>query len=108
MAERINVEGDGVSPQRSADILSGLAPLLRVQPELQHLCRFGAQWAAEHEAERDRWAPFHFVTQGACVVDLGGLGRTVPLSAGDVLVLPPGLRISCVARSSPLVKTHAR
>lgn len=90
MAERINVEGGRVSAQRSVDILSGLAPLLRVRPEVQHLCRFGSQWATEHEAERDRWAPFHFVTQGACVVDLGGPGRTVPLAAGDVLVLPHG------------------
>jgi AraC family transcriptional activator of mtrCDE len=90
MAERINIEGGRVSPFGTADILSGLAPLLRVRPELRDLCRFGAQWAAGHAAERDRWAPFHLVTQGACVVDLGGPGRTVPLSAGDVLVLPHG------------------
>jgi AraC family transcriptional regulator, activator of mtrCDE len=70
--------------------LSGLAPLLRVWPELQQLCRFGAQWVSDHAAESDRWAPFHFITQGACVVELSGLGRTIPLSAGDAVVLPHG------------------
>ena len=79
-----------VSTQLIANVLSGLAPLLRVRPELQHLCRFGAQWAANHPAERGRWAPFHFVTRGACIVDLSGLGRTIHLSAGDVVVLPHG------------------
>jgi hypothetical protein len=34
---------------------SGLAPLLRVRPELQQLCRFGAQWVSDHAAELDRW-----------------------------------------------------
>lgn len=90
MAERIDVEGGEVSPQQSADILSGLAPLLRVRPELQHLCRFGAQWTADHAAELDRWAPFHCITWGSCVVELSGLGRRIPLSAGDVVVLPHG------------------
>jgi hypothetical protein len=37
-----------------------------------------------------RWAPFHFVTQGACVVELSDLGRTILLSAGDALLLPRG------------------
>jgi AraC family transcriptional regulator, activator of mtrCDE len=76
--------------EQSIDALSGLAPLLRVRPELQQLCRFGAQWVADHAAESDRWAPFHFVTQGACAVELSELGRTIPLSAGDAVVLPHG------------------
>jgi AraC family transcriptional activator of mtrCDE len=53
--------------ERSFDALSGLAPLLRVRQELQLLCRFGAQWVSDHAAESDRWAPFHFITQGAPV-----------------------------------------
>jgi AraC family transcriptional regulator, activator of mtrCDE len=76
--------------ERSVDTLSGLAPLLRVRPELQQLCRFGAQWASDHAAESDRWAPFHLITEGACVVELSGRGRTIPLSAGDAVVLPHG------------------
>jgi AraC family transcriptional activator of mtrCDE len=76
--------------ERSFDALSGLASLLRVRPELQLVCWFGAQWVSDHAAESDRWAPFHFITQGACVVELSGLGRTIPLSVGDVIVLPHG------------------
>jgi AraC family transcriptional activator of mtrCDE len=77
---------------RSVDTLSGLAPLLRVRPQLQQVCRFGAQWASDHAAETGRWAPFHFVTQGACVIELSGIERSIPLSAGDVAVLPHGSR----------------
>jgi AraC family transcriptional activator of mtrCDE len=44
--------------ERSFDALSGLAPLLRMRPEIQLLCRFGAQWVSDHAAESDRWAPF--------------------------------------------------
>jgi hypothetical protein len=59
--------------------LSGLAPLLRVRP----VCRFGAQRTSEHAAEFDRWAPFHFVTRGGCLVEVSGIGHAIPLSAGD-------------------------
>jgi AraC family transcriptional activator of mtrCDE len=86
----INFEARRMNPERSVDTLSGLAPLLRVRPELQQLCRFGAQWASDHAVELDRWAPFHFVTKGACVIELSGLGRSIPLSAGDIAVLPHG------------------
>jgi hypothetical protein len=67
-----------MNPERSVDTLSGLAPLLRVRPELQQLCRFGAQWASDHAVELDCWAPFHFVTKGACVIELSGLGALDP------------------------------
>jgi AraC family transcriptional activator of mtrCDE len=81
---------NAVATGHPADALDALAPLLRVRPELQQLCRFGAQWASDHAAESDRWAPFHFITQGACVIELSGLGRSIPLSAGDAVVLPHG------------------
>jgi AraC family transcriptional activator of mtrCDE len=76
--------------EQPIDTLSGLAPLLRVRPELQLLCRFGAHWVSDHPAEAHRWAPFHFITQGACVVELSAPGRTIPLSAGDAVILPHG------------------
>ena len=57
VAERINLEAPGLP----VDSLSGLAPLLRVRPELQHLCRFGAQWSFDHSSEAEGWAPFHLL-----------------------------------------------
>lgn len=78
--------------QTLTDALNALAPLLRVRPELQQVCRFGAQWLSEHPPESGHWAPFHFVTEGACVVALQSSGREIPLSAGDAVVLPHGSR----------------
>ncbi len=86
---------------RSVDTLSGLAPLLRVRPQLQQVCRFGAQWASDHAAETGCWAPFHFVTQGACVIELSGIERSIPLSAGDVAVLPHGSRHTVRGPTTP-------
>jgi AraC family transcriptional regulator, activator of mtrCDE len=90
VAGRINVEAQRMVPPQPVDVLNALAPLLRVRPELRELCRFGAQWAADHPTEADRWAPFHFVTRGACVIDVNGRTDPVPLSAGDAVVLPHG------------------
>lgn len=89
-----------MSPARSADILSGLAPLLRVRPELQQVCWFGAQWASVHPVETG-WAPFHFVTKGACVIELSDIERSIPLSAGDVAVLPHGSRHTVRGPTTP-------
>jgi AraC family transcriptional regulator, activator of mtrCDE len=73
------------------DALSGLAPLMRVRPELQQLCRFGAQWASKHlEPESPGWAPFHIVTRGRCEVDLQGRESPIAMGQGDALVLPHG------------------
>jgi AraC family transcriptional activator of mtrCDE len=79
-----------MNPDRSVDTLSGVAPLLRVKPELQQLCRFGPQWVAEHAAEANRWAPFHLVRRGGCILQLSGQNRTITLAAGDIVVLPHG------------------
>lgn len=46
--------GGGMRRERSIDGLSGLAPLLRVRPELQAICRFGRQWVSERVAEGGR------------------------------------------------------
>src|ERR1700730_755343 len=89
-AEQINSRVRSMNPERSVDTLSSVASLLRVKPQLQQLCRFGAQWASEHAAETDRWAPFHLVTRGGCILQLGGQVRSIRLAAGDVVVLPHG------------------
>ena len=72
-----------------SDVFRGLAPLLRVRPELQQICRFGAQWASEHEPEPCGWAPFHIVTFGGCLLEVGDHGAIV-LKEGDVAILPHG------------------
>jgi AraC family transcriptional regulator, activator of mtrCDE len=70
------------------EIFRELALLVRVRPELQQICRFGLQWTSKHNHEPRGWAPFHIVTQGACLVDVGDL--STPLHSGDVAVLPHG------------------
>jgi AraC family transcriptional activator of mtrCDE len=80
--------GSGMADQ-AADILSSLAPLLRVRPELESLCRFGEQWASGHEPETDGWVPFHLVTRGECRIDRPGEEPHL-LKAGDIAVLPHG------------------
>jgi AraC family transcriptional regulator, activator of mtrCDE len=78
-----------MTPSGSPDALSGLAPLLRVRPVLESLCRFGAQWALPHEISTGGWAPFHLVAQGRCVIEVAGIAP-IPLETGDVAVLPHG------------------
>jgi AraC family transcriptional activator of mtrCDE len=81
------------------DALSGLAPLLRVRPELQDFCRFGGGWSAPHEAEKPGWAYFHIVTGGTCRLER--LGREfLTLETGDVLLLPHGDGHTLRARST--------
>ena len=72
------------------DTLSGLAPLLRVRPEVHSLCRVGANWKCDHNAESSPSARFHIVTSGTCVIELSGVRRSLQVSAGDVVVLPRG------------------
>jgi AraC family transcriptional regulator, activator of mtrCDE len=71
------------------DPLSSLAPLLRVRPVLDDLCRFGGVWDSPHDAEGPGWAHFHIVTRGECLLERVGQGP-LPLKAGDVLLLPHG------------------
>lgn len=73
----------------ASDALSALAPLFRVKPELQVLCRFGQSWESPHRPEPAGWAPFHMVTAGECILDMPGSGR-VTLQAGDLALLPQG------------------
>jgi AraC family transcriptional activator of mtrCDE len=71
------------------DALSGLAPLLRVRPELEDFCRFGGAWASPHGVEPAGWAYFHVVTKGTVQLDRSGFGP-LRLDAGDILLLPRG------------------
>jgi AraC family transcriptional activator of mtrCDE len=91
-----------------SDSLSGLAPLLRVRPELYSVCRFGAQWKCDDEAESADCARLHIVTSGTCVIELVGLGRSIVVSAGDVVVLPRGARHIVRGVSSPASSAEPR
>jgi AraC family transcriptional activator of mtrCDE len=71
------------------DALSGLAPLLRVRPELQDICRFGGDWTVRHDAAQPGWAYFHIVVHGDCLIDRPG-HATMRLQAGNILLLPHG------------------
>jgi len=88
------------------DALSALAPLFRVKPELQSLCRFGMAWASPHEPEPAGWAPFHLVTAGSCVIEVRG-AHPVTLQAGDVVLLPQGdahVMRGCSPRAAPPIR----
>ncbi|GJD66962.1 AraC family transcriptional regulator [Methylobacterium frigidaeris] len=71
------------------DALSGLAPLLRVRPQLDDVCRFGGTWAAAHEPEPAGQAYFHIITHGRAILQRPG-DASLPVEAGDILLLPRG------------------
>jgi len=78
-----------MTSQPDEDALSGLAPLLRVRPELQDFCRFGGGWESPHAEEKRGWAYFHIVTKGRCLLERPGR-ELLTLETGDVLLLPHG------------------
>src|SRR3981189_2077085 len=69
--------------------LSSIAPLFRVRPEIQDVCRFAFQWEVVHEAEPTGFAQFHIVTNGSCLLERYS-GETLRLEAGSILLLPQG------------------
>ncbi|WP_183655805.1 AraC family transcriptional regulator [Brucella daejeonensis] len=73
----------------TGDLLSALAPLLRVRPVLEDFCRFGGEWASPHAQLEQGWAQFHIVTRGTCIVERIGQ-ENIRLDAGDILLLPHG------------------
>jgi AraC family transcriptional regulator, activator of mtrCDE len=81
--------GRTVTEPFTQDPLSAMAPLLRVRPELQEVCRFASQWDTVHEAEPPGWAQFHIVTKGRCLLEPYG-GEPLRLEAGNLLLLPHG------------------
>ena len=93
---RFRRKGDSCSQSPQRQLLRQ-----RVRPELQQVCWFGGQLASVHPVETGRWAPFHLVTKGACVVELSNIERSIPLSAGDVVVLPHGSRHTVRGPTTP-------
>src|SRR5258707_15854113 len=79
----------GMAKPAADDALSGLAPLLRVRPELTDFCRFGGAWASSHRAEAAGRAYFHIVSKGSVPLDRAGF-RPLPPGTGDIRLLPPG------------------
>jgi AraC family transcriptional activator of mtrCDE len=97
---------------QTASVLENLVSLLRVRPQIQQLCEFGGSWISEHDVEVDRWAPFHIVTHGECIIEVEGLAPR-RLQAGDVAVLPHGDRHRVRAarhegEPTGLIETHNR
>jgi AraC family transcriptional activator of mtrCDE len=70
-------------------LFAELAPFLRASPEIEKVCLFADRWTAPHAPEPQGWAPFHIVTQGACLLDTPD-HKGVRLNAGDVAILPHG------------------
>src|SRR5258708_22754248 len=85
----MNSGASTVGDALAGDPLSAIAPLLRVRPEIQDLCRFASRWEAGHEAERPGWGQFHIGTKGCCLLGRRG-GQTLRLEAGNPPPLPPG------------------
>jgi AraC family transcriptional activator of mtrCDE len=86
------------------DALSGLAPLLRVRPQLDDFCRFGGAWTAKQEAEPTGQAYFHILVRGCAVLDQPG-GEPLRLGAGDILLLPHGDAHTVRAPDTPARRT---
>lgn len=71
------------------DNLSGLAPLLRVRPEVRDFCQFGGAWVSPHDQAPGEAAEFHIVVRGNCVIELPRR-RAIELQSGSILLLPHG------------------
>ncbi len=97
---------EGVWRRTMDDALTRLAQLTRVHPRLDLLCRFADSWALPHDPEPDGAAPFHIVSRGSCTLELPDQRRSLPLVAGDVVVLPHGARHTMRSDTAP--PRHAR
>src|SRR6202795_3323434 len=87
-ADRVKHPDAGTDPA-TLNPLSAIAPLFRVRPEIQDVCRFALQWEVVHEAEPTGFAQFHIVTNGSCLLERYS-GETLRLEAGSILLLPQG------------------
>ena len=87
-AGRIKHPDDATEPD-TLDPFGAIAPLFRVRPEIQEVCRFALQWEVVHEAKPAGFAQFHIVTNGNCLLERYS-GETFKLEAGSILLLPQG------------------
>lgn len=96
-----------MSQSGALDPLSGLGPLLRVRPELESLCLFGAAWMSRHAAAATGWASFHLVVRGGCALEIAGAPPVV-LVEGDIAILPHGdaHAVRGTARSPDTARMH--
>lgn len=79
----------GEDATRGAGLLDRLLALVDVDGRLEVRCELGAGWSLTQEAQSGHHIPFHVLLDGEAVVDADGL-RSVPMRAGDVLMLPGG------------------
>jgi AraC family transcriptional activator of mtrCDE len=63
-----------------------------LQGRLDVRCEFAAPWSADHARLPPGQAAYHIVLSGQCQVELPDLALSLRLSAGDVLLLPRGVR----------------
>lgn len=68
-----------------------LITLADVRGSLDLRCQFQGDWALDHAQEPGGVAPYHIVLAGQCRIELPD-GRRLTLKAGDILVLPGGIR----------------
>jgi AraC family transcriptional activator of mtrCDE len=98
----------------SVDLLSGLAPLIRVKPEIRSLCSLCSNWGCAHEIGHSDSAAFHIVISGSCEIGLAESARSIVLQGNDLAVLPHGSRhvvrrsASDASHTSQLVCGHLR
>ncbi|KQO45450.1 AraC family transcriptional regulator [Methylobacterium sp. Leaf86] len=78
-----------MTAEKVEDALSALAPLLRVRPRLDNVCRLGGSWSAVHEHAQSGYAYFHIVVRGRATLDRSE-GFPLDLGPGDILLLPHG------------------
>jgi AraC family transcriptional activator of mtrCDE len=66
-----------------------LISLANVRGSLNLRCQFEGDWARDHDQEPLGKAPYHIVLVGECRVDFPD-GKSVPMRAGHILLLPTG------------------
>lgn len=72
------------------DWLSRLLDLIPVQGHLDIRCFYGAPWKLPQAAAEEGVIPYHIVVGGSAVVEVHDVPDSVPLSVGDMLILPHG------------------
>lgn len=71
---------------RSEDLLSSILTTIRLRARIYHHARFCGEWQLDSQEERR--ASFHLLGSGRCRLEILESGRSVPLLAGDLVLLP--------------------